>query len=956
MGVIYGVVLSIVVNMGSSKIMPSLKEIMQNKGADEKIAILVHLSGRPDYEVIKGLSPKEYVEFLKTFCKSAQREILNYLNENFSDKISDLQPYWIFNGFYLKATKDVIEFLAERPEVEYIIEDFVIQLESVVPFEEGAEVDAIEWNVIRVRADSCWMAGYDGSGVIIGHMDTGVDVSHPALQGKWVSPYWYDAVNGQSNPYDDNGHGTHTMGTILGGDGFGPFTNDIGVAPGAKFVTVKIFDSGGYSYASWIHAGFQKIAEWKGQGVDIVAASNSWGSDATTSIEFWQDCINWRNLNIIPVFAIGNNGYAGPGSAGTPGNFPIVIGVGATNASDYIAGFSSRGPAPNQSPWNDTQYWPRSDWNLIKPNISAPGVSIRSSVPGGGYQSWDGTSMACPHLAGAIAILFQKNPNLDFETVYSLLLDYARRPSQGAPYPNNNYGWGILNVYQSLLNTPSPNMPNVYVQSHTLQDAGGNSVWDPGEIAYITITLKNSGIDANNVQAVLRTSSPYVTIQDSTSYFGNIPSGGTANNNSDPYVVLASSSAPSGTQVNFEIYITADGGYSNTSSFTETIGIPGVDWVNHDCGNILVTVTRYGAIGYMSSEGTQGYGVQYPKGSASHLFYGGFAIGTTLPYVIDRYYERSGYDDNDWVTMSVPDGRVRMYEPSSPYDEYSVAIYDDSGGEQVKGITVIQRGYAWSNPNADDFVILEFVLKNKGSQNVTGLYAGIFLDWDIGGYSGYDQNQGGTDVTRKMAYLYYGSTYMGSAILNPPRESNLIRNLSVIDHDVYVYPDTGLPDQTQIKFLDGTYSSSSTNRAYDWSTCISAGPFNIAVGDSVIVAYAIAGGTSLSSLGAHVDTAYNRYWNSVFVQEKPVLKERFVRIFPIFSKGEIYLNYALPVNTRAEVFIFNSAGAKVKSISSFLNRNENIKKINLKGLPKGIYIIKVKTPYTSSRSKIILVK
>ncbi|MEO0261031.1 MAG: protease inhibitor I9 family protein, partial [candidate division WOR-3 bacterium] len=107
------------------KIMPSLKEIMQNTGPDEKIAILVHMAEKPDFEAIKNLPPKEYVEYIKNFAENSQRDIINYLKTNFSNKIEGLNPYWIFNGFYVKATKEVIEELAKREDVEYIIEDFV---------------------------------------------------------------------------------------------------------------------------------------------------------------------------------------------------------------------------------------------------------------------------------------------------------------------------------------------------------------------------------------------------------------------------------------------------------------------------------------------------------------------------------------------------------------------------------------------------------------------------------------------------------------------------------------------------------------------------------------------------------------------------------------------------------------------------------------------------------------
>jgi len=946
---IWAIVMVMVIN-GMDKIMPSLREVMENTAPDEKIAILVHLSEKPNFEAIKNLSLKEQAEYIKNFCENSQRDILNYLKNNFKGKFCDLNPYWIFNGFYVKAEKEVIEALSQREDVEYIIEDFIIKIEEVTPIDEPGILTP-EWNITKVKADSCWGAGYTGEGIIIGHMDTGVYTGHEALQGKWLSPYWYDAVNGQTNPYDDNNHGTHTMGTILGGDGNGPFANDIGVAPGAKFVTCKCFSSTGSGQASWIHTCFQKIYDWKTQnGVQIVAASNSWGSTATTSLEFWQDCMNWRSAGIIPVFAIGNNG-PGSGTANTPGNFPIVIGVGATDSGDNIASFSARGPAPNQSPWNDPQYWPRPDWNRIKPNISAPGVNVRSALRTGGYGYMSGTSMATPHVAGAIAILFQKNPSLDFETVYSLLLDYADKPSQGAPYPNNNYGWGRLNVYQSLLHTPTPNMPNITLQSYDLQDAGGNGIWDPGETAYIRVTLYNSGIGATNVNATLRTTSQYVTIQDSTSYFGNIPQGGTANNNNDPYVVVAAQNTPVGTQVTFNLYITADGGYSNTQSFTVTIGQVGQDWVSHNCGNILLTVTKWGSIGYLNSNQAQGEGCRYPiTNTTTRLFFGGFAIGTVMPYVIDRYYEANYADDDDWKETAM---KVLMYEPYPPFAEYSVARYSDSLGEQVKGIICEQRGWAWNDANGDDFVIMEFVLTNSSNQTVSGLYAGLFLDWDIN-TSNYADN-GGTDATRKMAYQYYGGIYMGSAILNPPRTSSLIRNVSMIQNDQYVYPYVGLPDSIEIKFLNGTLSFPTAPSATDWSTCISAGPYDLAPNQTIRFAVAIAGGTSLSALQTHIDTAYARYWG-VLAEERPILKPVFLKISPTISKGEITLSYMLPYSAKAEINIISPSGRIVKEFPSSLEKDGNIKKISLKELPKGIYIIKVNTPYTSAKEKVILVK
>ncbi|MDI6851077.1 MAG: S8 family peptidase, partial [bacterium] len=925
-------------------IYPALGEKLFKASPNEYIEAIVHLKAKPDYHAMKGLTPAQYVEVLKTFSMESQRDILNSLEQNFSEKIKTLQPYWIFNGFYVEAKKEVIEWIAQRDDVEYLIDNFTITLEKVKTSDKNASTKSPTWNITKVKADSCWQAGYDGSGIIVGIMDTGVDPTHPALSGKFYG-YWYDAVNGQSQPYDDHGHGTHCTGTILGGDGLGSFTNDIGVAPGAKFVSCKIFDSQGSATATWLHNGFQKIAEWKSQGVDIRVVSNSWGSTDITNTEYWNDVLNWRNLEIIPVFAAGNNG-PNSGTINTPGSFPNVIAVGATDNNDNIANFSCRGPAPNQDPWNNTAYWPRSDWNFVKPNISAPGVGVPSSVPGGGYESWDGTSMATPHVAGAVAILLQKNPNLDFNTVYSLLLDYASQPSQGAPYPNNDYGWGVLDVYQALINTPSPDQPSIVFLNYSFADQNENSIWDAGETIYITVTVKNNGVDASNVQGTLTTNSGYASISDGTTLFGDISTSGTADNGSDPFVVTSDPATPSGTDVNFNLNITCDGGYTWNYNFSITVGIPGVDYADHSPGNIVLTITKYGTLGYMSSDQNQGSGCKYPSSSDSHLFYGSFAVGTQLPYVIDRYYESSSGDDDDWVTTTEPDGRVFKYSPYPPYYEYSQAIFTDAGGEESKGLWVYQRGHTFNDGVAPNYVILEYTLYNSSPNPINGLYAGLFTDWDIVDYS---SNAGGTNATRNLVYLYYSSTFMGTAILNPSREqTDLIANYSVIDNENYVYPYNGLPDNIQINFLNGTYRTTSTDRNADWSSMVSAGPFNIAPYDSVKVAFVVAGAGSYTNLQSYIDDAYARYWGTVVNAGEEVKKPSIT--IPAIARTTLEL---LTGKNEGEVriLVYDAKGALVKGETRV--PVNGIVKVNFSGLPAGLYLVQVEGENFNRTSKVI---
>lgn len=944
--------LFIFISNSKAKISSDLLNMLTKASFDEKIYAIVHLKPGYPYNEIRSFSIREKVEIFKNIAEESQREVIEYLEDNFKGKYEIVHRFWVYNGFHIEATKEVIYALANLPKVKSIYGNKEIKLVRNFRKVQGIKhkgAKTIEWNILRVCADSCWLAGYDGSGVIIGHIDTGVDTSHPALSGKWLSPYWFDGVNGQPSPYDDSGHGTHTMGTILGGDGFGPFEHDIGVAPGARFVCAKAFNEEGIGTYATIDPCMQVMADWKSQGIDIKAVGNSWGG-AREDTHFWDAILTWKSLGIFPVFSIGNSG-PNHYSANAPGNYPLCIGVGATDNIDNIAWFSSRGPAPTVYPWNDTSYWYTPDWNYVKPDISAPGVGVMSSVPGGGYESWNGTSMASPHVTGGVAILCQKNPNLTPEILYQIFTMTTSKPSQGMPYPNNDYGWGIVNLYQALLATPGGDVPFIVINNYELNDGNNNYIWEPGETAAIVITLKNYGADAQNISAILSTESPYVTVQDSESFFGDIPHDSTVSNSSDPYLVEASSSAPWGASVKFYLYITGDG-YNDTLQFIEYIGVPGQDWADHNCGSIILTITRYGAIGFMNSQQTEGHGCAY--GFYQHLYYGGYAIGNSSQYVIDRYYE-GGFDDDDWVTLTEPDGRVHMQEPGPLSDEYAYAIYNDSGGEIIYDIECRQNSWAWSDSAGKDFVIMEFILTNKGSQGVSNLYSALFMDWDIEG--DWDDDLGSRDATRKLAYMYDGfgktSAVMGSAILNPPREVPAA-NLTFIYHPDYVYPYGGLPDSLQIKFMDGTLSFSGTWETNDWSTCISSGPFNLNPGETIITAFVIAGGENLTKLKEAVDTAYNRYWNILAQKEHRSVKSSSVcfSVYPLIMKKDILsISYSLQKKLPVKITFYNSAGQKIL----VLNREGKQKeKINIRfPFPTGIYFVNFQVKNLFFKRKII---
>ena len=315
-----------------------------------------------------------------------------------------------------------------------------------------------EWGVAQIGADGVWDQGILGSGVVVANIDTGVEYTHPALvnqyrgnlgNGSFSHDYnWWDptGICGGA-PCDNIDHGTHTMGTMVGGDGPGPFTPDIGVAPGAQWIAAKGCEDFGCSEFALLSSGQWMLAPTDLSGAnpdpsrrpDIV--NNSWGSGPGDA--FYLDVVQaWRAAGIIPVFSSGNPGpFCGDG--GSPGDYLESFSAGATDIDDVIADFSGRGP---------------SVFGKVNPDIAAPGVDVVSAIPGGNYAAFSGTSMAAPHAAGALALVLSAAPDLigDFDGATSSLRTTALDiidPSCGGDDdgdPNNVYGEGRIDALAAV--------------------------------------------------------------------------------------------------------------------------------------------------------------------------------------------------------------------------------------------------------------------------------------------------------------------------------------------------------------------------------------------------------------------------------------------------------------------------------------------------------------------------
>ncbi len=929
-------------------IVPELEQILASAQPDQKIDIVVKTALQAD---LNKLGPSatydEKIEYLQRIAQEAQRGILAFLAQT---DAANIRSFWLESKIALSATPDIIRALAAREDVEYVMDDFIVQLDDPVP---SSEPDAPGWNISKVKADSCWAVGIDGTGVVVGNVDTGVEVSHPAFQGRWRSTNgWFDAVNGQASPYDDNGHGTHTMGTICGGDGLGPAVDDIGVAPGATFICAKAFNSSGSGQSSWISA----CLDWMAGTGRPQVISNSWGSGDRTTTAWFNAFNNLRSLGIVCVASIGNSG-PNPNTSNPPGSYPIMIGVGSTTSTDAISSFSSRGPALNQSPWNETRYWPRSDWNLINPSIAAPGSGVRSATRGGGYTTMDGTSMACPHVAGAAALLLQKKPTLTHDEIFVLLTDWADRPSGGAPYPNNNYGWGRLNCKAALDRTGSATQPLLSLsRTRVINDGNGNGRLDPGENANLVAYLRNfSTVGATNVRGTLRTSDPYLVLTDSTANFGNIAGRDSANNSGDLFGLLVAGNCPEGRSVPFSLFLVCDE-TTFTTTFSLVVGQPPVQGellMTHDTGYCKLTVSCQGSIGYDVPPGLDaGAGFCYPKTGASQLFYSSFAMGNSETYLADRFFSRpaSGAPNQDLM----PQESLRpVMPPANGADQHFRGSYSDAGHPAAKGIVVTQQSYQVASPGYDDFVVMTFDITNNGSSAVNGMYAGIIADFDIGTATA---NICSSDVSRRLAFMRPSTSAnpsVGVKILSPTTGART----AAIDHARYVYPDSCMTDGQKWRFLNGTISQPNSNRAYDWSICVSSGPFNLSPGARQHFAIAFVGGTSGSEIRQNADSAQSWYDRNVGLagpRTPAEAKEIVLAVKPNPFASQTGINYQLTKAGRVRISVLDAAGREVECLTDEARPAGQHKLLwNTRNVAPGVYFIRLETGEAGYRQKVV---
>jgi serine protease AprX len=451
----------------SPKIAPRVLSDTENGGTAR---FLVVLRSRADVSGAAALTSKidkgRFVyETLSAHASRTQAPIKRLL-----DRMGvSYRSHWAVNMLAVAGNRDLVDILAARSDVALIepnvrVRSAILPKQPAIPAAGPATPGAIEWNVSRVGAPQVWALGFDGTGMVVGNIDTGQQWNHPALKEQYrgwngaVADHnynWFDPNEGSPVPVDPNGHGTHTVGTAIGDDGG---SNQIGVAPGAQWIACRAMDASGLGDPST----YGGCIEWMIAPTDLngdnpdpskapVAFSNSWycsisAGECPNNEVLLQPVQNARAAGINVVVSAGNSGPScrTVGNDGPPAQYDESYTVGSSNMSNALSSFSSRGPASFEG-------------ERIKPDIVAPGELVRSSYPTNTYVTLSGTSMASPHIAGVIALIYDAKPSLigNVDRTERLINRTAAHINSSAcesngSFPNNLWGYGFVNALRAV--------------------------------------------------------------------------------------------------------------------------------------------------------------------------------------------------------------------------------------------------------------------------------------------------------------------------------------------------------------------------------------------------------------------------------------------------------------------------------------------------------------------------
>lgn len=839
--------------------------------------------------------------------------------------------------------------ISNNPEIEWAEPRFIYEADYT-PNDSSLSQ---QWNLQKIKATQSFDFSKGDTNVVVGIVDTGIDWLHPDLSANvWRN---YNEIPNNNIDDDNNGyiddfvgwdfgglfgtpdndpkedkpeHGTHVAGITSAVTDNGIGISSIGFK--AKLMAIKSCrnDYRSSTGKAYIIYGYEGIVYAVNNGADIINCS--WGGTGYSKLG--QEVINFAAENGTLVVAASGNSNSN--EEHFPSSYKNAFSVGSTDEGDLKSSFSNYG------------------YSL---DVSAPGSSIYSTWQGGGYSYASGTSMASPLVAGLIALVKARYPNLTSVQCGEIVRSSSDNINSINPSYNDLLGKGRINAFTAVSKSGIKSVRNVKIEFN--DEAGNNNgIIEPNETIIVKCEFINYLTATQNLKIYLQSESPNINITNTQFIAGALNPMQIINNNSVPFVFTVASNIPQNSTILLKLFY-SDGDYTD---YEWVPIIANQTYGNQNGNNISLTITSKGTLAFNDyPNNLQGIGFKY-NDQTNMLFEGALLIGNSATHLSDAARGTNANLQNNEYKIIKP---FSLKIPGGYADIEGSAKFNDSYAANPLGVEIQLHSYSFSDEQNADYLVLRYRIKNTSTLNISNFYAGLFLDWDIVDGSGMDDytqyNENG-----KYGYAYHiggnPNTYTGCALISDNKYGywGILNNggdggFSIFD---------GFTKEEKWTSISSGIGKPQAGGG-DISFVTSAGPYSINSGDSIDIAFAVGAADSLIALSKVFENARNKYPSiptKVNLIENSMIKDYSLsQNYPNPFNPETTINICVPVTSRINLTLFDLLGNRISELldeektPGNYSLNISSEKLNL---ASGVYFVLMQTEHFNQTIKMILLK
>lgn len=898
------------------------------------------------------LLPQSIVQFLESYgIKSSRALFPNKVYESSSTigRIIELKYESDKDPFYISSKLSKVDLF------EWIEPRFIYEL-SFIPNDPSYSQ---QYALTRINAAQAWDISQGDTSISIGIVDTGVDWDHPDLEANiWIN--WdeipnngidddnngfiddirgwdFGGLNGtpDNNPMEDQpDHGTHVAGIASAVTNNGVGVASIGFKTKIMAIKTTRNDRRGVN-GPFIIYGYEGIVYAADNGAGIINCS--WGGGGYSI--YGQEIFNYAlSKNSLVVCAAGNSNSSEPFY---PASYNWALSVASTTSTDARSSFSNYGT------------------NI---DVAAPGSNIYNTWQNNTYATLSGTSMASPLVAGLAGLVKARFPQFNALQIGEQIRVNSDDINSINPSFQFLLGKGRINAFKSLNNNNSKSVRAIEVTFTDPQPGGnGDGIFQSGEVINVGIVFTNYLSNTSNLTIQLESRTSFSTVQNGSLNVGVVNTLQSFNNFNNRFTFQISNSTPQNSKLTFLLRYT-DGSYTDFQ-WIEIIANP--TYATQSGNNIKLTITSKGTLAFNDyPTNAQGQGFKY-QNSNNQLFEGALILGTSAQRISDAARgTNQAVQNNDFAvvhpfTLKIP-GNVSDVDGSAIFN-------DNNAGINRIGITAKLKSYSFAQSPFEDFIILEYTLINNTNSQINNLFAGLFFDWDM--------IDGNGDVTNWDANLKYGITrnttnqnlnWVGVGLISAQNFGFYAIKNDSGDGGFGIYD--GFADHEKWLAISSGVNKQNAGPG-DVSQVVSSGGYSINAGDSIRVAFAIAGGVNKQALDLAIQNARNKYQlissnienEAIEIPLSFKLEQNYPNPFGKDIQSDnpsTMIKWQQSKNSFVSIKLYNALGEEVDTILEGLYEAGSHSKLYIinSTLPSGIYFYQLRSGNLVETKKMVLLR